>query len=519
MGNWLDRNYRLAQIDSIENTENKGRRAESFTESELQNGRLQQYVVEYLRGQFSKKTVDEMPIISCLNLYKKVTNNLASVYKKAPERDYLGASDKQVAALNALFEDGDFDQKLLKGNRNIVGQRQGLGMIVPKNGKLVMRVLRPHHYDVVPKADDPETAEAYIISTLDRNHLVDDIKKSATGFTGASKTYDSTDNIDNSIADQDDYKNSVGKYLIWTDKYNFMMNAKGQVVIDGVPRESFEEEEIMSPFFLAGLETMPFFELHLGEKDFEYWVRDGSALANFVVQFNGAFSDVGQIVRMQGWSQAVLTAEKDMMPESITVGPSKVLKLPVTPGTGFEPKFSFATPNSDIEGSLKYLETFLYLFLSTEEVDPKVVSTKGDSTTYSSGFERLLAMVEKMEATDDHYSLFKKVEGKIFEIVSNWQLVLEDDPTFDEKYKTGSLENVSFTVKFKKPESARTTKDKLEELSLKKELGLASRLDMLMEIDGLSLEAAQKKLLEIDQEEMFVTASNVIPGLTLGEVL
>ena len=83
MGNWLDINYRKSVISEIKGEENKRRKAESLKQFEIFNDRMDQYVVEYLKKQFSAATVREMPVVSSINLPKRIVTQEASIYKRA----------------------------------------------------------------------------------------------------------------------------------------------------------------------------------------------------------------------------------------------------------------------------------------------------------------------------------------------------------------------------------------------------------------------------------------------------
>jgi hypothetical protein len=331
--------------------------------------------------------------------------------------------------------------------------------------------------------------------------------KQGTGYTGiSSANVGNTDHKDNAIADYQDFQASTGIYIVWTKKYNFMMDGAGNVLdpISKAPMANVSEEDIFNIFYKQNIEFMPFFDFCLSEKDYEYWVRDGSSLTNFTIQFNSSFTDVANIVRMQGWSQAYLIADQENMPESVQVGPTKLLKLKQSFG-GTRPEFGYASPNSDIPGSMQFLETFLYLFLSCEDIDPKTISTKGDSTVYNSALERYIAMIDKLEANEDHYDIFRGVENKIATIIKNYQAVL-DSEQLEDKYITGNIDKSVFAVKYHSPGQPKSEKEALEVEQLKKEMRLTTRKKILMKIDNISSEQADALIDEIDQDLIAVNS-------------
>ena len=109
-----------------------------------------------------------MPIISTINIQKAVVNKKATIYKKPPQRNFSNVSDEQDVTLSLVYRDMMLNRKLNQSNKDFISQGQSVGMIVPKNGKLVCRILKMHHFDVIPDYDDPETAMGYIVSAFDR---------------------------------------------------------------------------------------------------------------------------------------------------------------------------------------------------------------------------------------------------------------------------------------------------------------------------------------------------------------
>ena len=73
-------------IETINSNDNKSRKAESLRQQEIYQDRLFQYVKENLEGTFDAKTVKEMPIISSVNLVKRIVKEEASIYRESPKR-------------------------------------------------------------------------------------------------------------------------------------------------------------------------------------------------------------------------------------------------------------------------------------------------------------------------------------------------------------------------------------------------------------------------------------------------
>jgi hypothetical protein len=364
-----------------------------------------------------------------------------------------------------MYEDLKIDTKLLSANQKLVNQDQCFLMVVPGiDGKMKIRVLMPHQIDVIPDEIDPEKAAAYIISTYDRSF----------------EQY-SSDGVNQTIGDVDDYK-SQERYVVWTKDINFIMNAQGNIISEVLPNP---------------IGVLPFIDI-ASKKDFEFFVRGGEALTNFTVQYAAALSDLAHVVKMQGWSVAYLKATANLMPTEITIGPNRIIRLPIDPNNPVTPEFGFASPNADLQGSISFIEMLLANFITSKGMDSKVISSKLQSTTYSSGVERLLATLDLFEATRSQMNLFMWVETELFDLIKKWSnimlgtqaqvlpFIIPDEATVD--------------VDYFKPEMIMSETEKLTLITSKMEAGLMSRSEALMELRDLDIEEAKEKLIEIDSE-------------------
>ncbi len=491
--NWLDQSFRKSIIDEINLEENKQRKAESLKQYEIFNDRMHKYVVDYLKMQFSAQTVREMPVISSINLPKRIVTQEASVYKAEPKRTFTTENEKEIDQLNLIYDEMAFDAKMLKANQVYKLQNQACLMIIPKNGKLIARTLYAHQYDVVTKENDPEAAEAYIISTFDKSLYLQKDNSAGNPSGYRPTTFDQgADRVNQKIGDQDDWKNDQ-KYIVWTEDYHFVMDATGAIV----------GEETTSP--LAGSGKMPFVDIAC-DKDFEYFVRSGDSLTDFGVQYCGALSDLGNIVKLQSYSQAWMSGEKSLMPQQIVVGPNSILKLPIDPDNKVETKFGFASPNSDLAGAANYVEMILSNFLTSRGIDPKVITGKGDAAKYTSGIERFLALIEKFEASKSDFALFQWAECEAFEIIKAWVNTLMGTDQLESEYQVSTIsEETEMYIKFAEPAMMQSRAEKVDAIQKEIELGLMSRVDGIMELRNVDKEMAMQIATEIDSSAIMLS--------------
>jgi hypothetical protein len=486
--NLLEKTHRLNLIKDIESDANAARKQWSLRQFEVNGGRIQQYVKENLEGQMYEETVREMPIVSSINVQKAIVDKKSTIYKKRPKREFTDISDDQKEVLDRIYKDMKIDMKLNKSNKNFSFQDQSIGMIVPKNGKLEMRIFLMHQIDVIPDPTDPESASAYIISTFDRENyiqLYQDKKErdTATGNSGRSvrSSASAQDGENSEAANEFQFKKYVAKYVVWTKELNFMMNGFGEI-IDQSTGEGNREADITSPLASRGI--MPFFEVSR-DKDFEFFVRASNSLTDFTIQFNERLSDLAMNAKMNGYAVAILKSPSTVKPQNLVIGHSQIVHL-ATDDPDQEVDFSFASPSSNIGEISAANDTFLNYFVTSEGLGGDVVNSRGDTEKATSGIDRFLQSIKKMEAHQDDYEKYRCLEQDIYKIIKAWLDVLGGDKKLDKKYQSPNLpEESEIEVDFDKPEMMQTETEKLSNIELKMELGLMSKREAIMELRSI----------------------------------
>lgn len=481
----------------LKNNENKARKQESLKQFEIYNDRLNQYVKEHLQGRFTENTVREMPIIDSINLSRRIVKDEASIYNTPPERLFSELSDDQREKVNLIYRDMRIDKLNKKANELFKVQHQTLIQILPKEGKLSQRVLWSHNYDAIPDPEDPERSVGYVLSAMDKSDLISDSRPdNTTGTTPRSQLNFSrvSDRINQPHAEKDDFRSKINRFVWWTKDYNFITDEKGNILEDGKQNNS---ADIDSPV----MGTLPFVDVS-SDKDFEYFVRQGNAVTDFTVEYNGQLSAIAQIVLMQGFAQAWMKGPADLLPENVQVGPNLILKLPIDPENPTDSDFGFANPNPDLQGSIEFLEVLVSNFLTSRGKDPKIISGKAQSNTYSSAAERWIAMLEQFEATQEDFAIFKGVEDEQYKIVKAWHNADSNGDLLDPKYKTTELsEDSQVAVKFHSPEKVQSEDERLDNWEKKIDLGIASQVDALMDDRGIKDRDEARELFDKIQDE------------------
>lgn len=464
-------------LKDIKSNENIKRKSEAFADYEIFNDRLLPYVKDQLCKQLGDKSAAQMPIVSTLNVGKYVTENEATIYTNEPERDITTATKADAETCEKLYEEMQFDTRLQKSNKWFKYRGQSLLQVVPKKKSLQLRVVLAHNVDVIPDADDPCLAYAIILSTFDKSQYL-------------KAGQDSTNEL---TADQDDYKKSLERYVVWTAEMNFIMDGNGKLIGDA------GQEIVPNP-----IQRLPFVDI-AKDKDYEYFVRVGQLLSDFTLQYNVAWSDALYINRMQGFSIGVLKGDPNLKPDTITLAPMKLLFLPSNPNNP-ESKLdlSFVNPTPNIEAGLKVIKDLLANFMMMRGVESKKVASAlaGSTASYSSAIERLLAMIDEFEATKEDFSLYQCVEKELFDIIKKFLVAYTGTPFLDPKYNVSqSFKDAEIEIKFHEPQMIQTEGELLDNSQKEIDLGIADRVSILMKLEKISEEDAVKMIAAIDKRK------------------
>ena len=489
---------RIRVLQDIKTPENKDRKDQSFVATEVYNGRLRQYVVEYLETLFSTSTVKEMPVQSGTNLARRIVQERASIYKDSPMRSYVNVTEDQEMVLNRIYNDMKADFMMSKANEFYALQNQCLIQCYPVEGKFKLRVLKLHHFDVIPNtiSGDPEDMLGVIISSYDKANKVNTREdNSPLGSTGVSRPSKNnmSNQIDESIADKDD--KGPETFEVWTKEYvdgsgnivpalNFVMDKKGNVL----------SEDPLSP-----IPHLPFVDCST-YKDFQFYASDHNSIVDFSIEFCALMSEIAQGHRMQSYSQPFIKGPKELLPKNLEVGPNTILNLPSDPDLG-DVEFGFAVPGGSVAHGIELAEQLLAQFLSCQGIDPKIVSSDSGQR-YSSGIERLLSMIERFDATRTDFALFQEVENKLFHIIHHWTDALQGTGQLKDKYVMPQLSpDVDINVTFSRPEGAQTMLDKVAMHEKLIAQGLGSRVTATMDIYDMDRESAEEYVEKVDKDE------------------
>jgi len=498
--NLLDQDFRKKLIADIKNEENIQRKVLAYKKYRIQQDDFYSYVFEYLVTMYGRATVKQMAVFNEINLQKRISNSEASIYNYEPKREV--ENDIMLNVYNSM----SINSKMKASNVAYKYLDQCTLKVKPYKGSFKLELLHPHQFDVIADPKNPEHSKAYIISNMD-TRLREQIQRE-NDRTGNSQGDIYNDQMNQLIGDPDDKVSTLERYYVWSKDYNFCMNGKGEILDKDTEEVISDNSNLESNFTspLAEYQIMPFIDI-VGERDYEYWVRSGNLLMDGTIKYNVMLSSEFETVSLQGFSQAYFKGPKDAFPQTLSVGKNKCLFIPVLEGQTVDSEFAFASPSADLAGSLAFRQSWLAAFLSSRGLDTNVINSKGESIKATSGIEKLLQMVEKFEASQSDFSLFRHVEKELYKVLFHYTKVLQvatdrdGNPYLNQDLQgsLGEYDPKQFYIEFHKPEAIKTKVQELEEFEKELDLGLNSRVHYLMDKYGMNDEDAIKYLKEIEE--------------------
>jgi hypothetical protein len=478
-------------IDQIGSWQNIQRKNTSLRQYRCYNENLDQYVQEKILQQFSPETVKMMPIISSINLVKRITDQSSQIYIREPVRTFTNLDEQSSKTVLNIYADFCINTKLLRSHRFYNLQNQNFLYLILKDKKLKACPLLKHQIDAIPNDEDPEKADGYIISNYDREPYLNSpdswTQNSQTGFRGSSQAGYIGAISESDIASSQDYKKTLQRFTFWTKEFNFVCDGTGKII---------SGENINNDIGI-----IPIIDI-ASNKDYNFFVEQGSSLVEFALEYNLGLTDLMFISRLQGFSQGVIQGDKEVLDKMTTIqlGPTHIIKLPSSPIDNKPTEFKFVNRGSDIEGTMKALEMLLSNFLTSKGMDPKTISGNAESTKFNSGFERFLSLIDKFETSKSDYDLYKYVEYELFEIMSKYLNLYSNTEFLDKDYWVSIPDNTELNIQFYKPEVIQSEAEKTDLIIKKLEAGLISKIEAIMQDRGIDQEKAEEVLESINNQ-------------------
>lgn len=489
----LDEGFRAKVIQQIESSENRARKYDSYKRYQCYKDMTNHYVMSFLMRQFEASTVEEMRYaLSNISLVRKVIDKLARVYSNGVKREIMGDEEatKKLEKIEEVFK---LNETLKRTNRFLKLQKN-VDLFVkpyplvddPSKFSICLETLQPYLYDVLESEYDRTQGIVFILSDY-RHPSTDlsdiDVRSSKVSGNGIDET------IAN-VANDKGADFSLKKYIFWSKNYHFTCDHQGKIT-------DSDNEGHLNP-----LKTLNHINFAI-DQDGSFWAQGGNDLIDGAVLINAVITHTTHVGVVQGYGQFYMIGEN--LPRSIKVGATKAIIAEYKKDEQAEPKMGFLSANPQLDALRALIEMYIALYLTTNNLSTSGVSTQlGSANTMASGIALILDKAESLEDVQDQRQVFLDNEVKIIKAINDtlkaYGANLEDK--FLNLVLPDNFEE-NFSVKFNDAPVIQTEAEKLANMKLRKDLGLDTRLGMLMRDDPeLTCAQAEEKLLGIIEDEI-----------------
>lgn len=513
----LDEGFRAEAIKEIVyNEENRERKSQMLRRHEIYRDKNKKWVMHSIeREGFKPETIAQMQNRATnISVCRKIVNKLAQTYMGGVERMAGEPTIKEgkkiqppsQLSLDSWVDELDFNTNMKKVDRYLRLFRNTLAGIIPVkeeyNGltayRLAFKVLAPWEYDVIEDPCDPTKMSVLIISSFaDRMRLMryEDYSAGAQGIRTANSLSSINQGFDSVIAEGDGENNTDAnkrQFIWWSGKYHFTTDARGKIIQSKSP----EPVTGATLSYLNPIGVNPW-ENFTTDQDGNFWAVGGEDITEASILINKKMTDVNFISFTQGWGQLVIDAEN--IPKKLAGGPDNAFIFERTVG-GQPASVFFASSNPPIEAWLETVRMTLAMILSTNDLSPRNISAKLDVSNVASGVSLMVENSEILADIKDFQELFRDREPCLWEVLKKWHTLYKQNSWLCKTQMEIEPipEEVSVKLKFHEMKPPMSDKERLEELKLRKDLGIATIIDLLKKDNpDLSEEEATKKAEEL----------------------
>lgn len=457
------REYSVASslIQEIESDQFADRRREEYKAYKVSEGGQREYVLSELQELFPQSW--NTMRVSDISVSNKVLSKFSKAYKESPIRSLESQTDE----INEIFKESDFDSRMAEFDRDYNRQRYGLLWVNEIEGEARFHSLKGFE------------------SFVKRDHRTGALQAVVINYPNETITYNansSADGIEQDLSESQDDSSAESKiYAMWTAEFHAVWRIT-EKKIKGIAKVHVEPVEV---------EGNPDGVNDLGRLPFVYRSKNSSVDLPFLNQlteqsitYNVLNSDFLTAMALQGYGQLVVTMPEDMALETMHSGMTTAMTLPIVQGADVQADAKYINPSPDLSGMKLTLDNYAGDITGEHLGQAQSVSS---NQTFSSGLERVIAQADVTDIISGNQRVYSKMEKEVVEILRAYGQLAE-----------GIAELVTV---FPKAKVQISDKETLENIKMRLELGLITKIEALQIIDpNLDDDAAKLKLDEISTQ-------------------
>ena len=463
-------------VKDVYGSENTEYRNAISDQAKISGGELKKFVEAHLKKIFTQTHASFTP--SNLNIMRKVTDARARAYIEAPRR--ILDTETESEFYNEFLADmhSQFPLRTFDFYRNAYRYAAlWFTFFTNKKGEREERLvaLMPNQFTRVVN-ENGET-EVFVV------HL---------GNGGMdSRTRTSGDGVDNVIQDSAD-DNNVRTLALWTDSQHTVVHIDENNRVCGTKEIEGNESGVND------LGVIPAAFSQEGDPRNKPLLNP---LASQTIEINYLMSVITTAMSTQSFGQYVVKhPAEQLLPDNMFSSMFSATDLPQMGAEYPETTAEFINASPDIQGMINVFEKYVAEVLNEHDVTSGESSSGGQS--FTSGFHLALSKMDTNQVIENNQDLYRIVEQELYNICKAYL-----DKTGVKKLKTEKP-----IVHFAKPAPSKSVKELLEEIKIKKDLGIITKPEILMMLNpNMTEDQAKAQIDKVKEESMEAVAEFGIP--------
>ena len=452
-------------VSDIESTESKTRRENEIKAYKCAEGAQKEYVIQKL-SQLFPKSYNTMRV-SDVSLSKKVLDKLAA-YTSQPIRKI--STPELSQALSDIYTEGNFQDSLQEFDRDFNRQKYGLLWVRRREERFSL--------------DSLKGFESFVVINKDTNEL-ECVILNYPGSYLTSTGFGDSDGVNQLISESQDDSSAQSKvYVLWTKDFHTVWRVESEATGIGSVTYVTQEgnEEGVNP-----LGAIPFvWKSKNSSADLPYL----NNITEQSIETNILMSDLLTSSSNQGHGQLVIKRHPETKLSHVHSGQSTAIELPLIEGSDVQNDAFYINANPDLGGMKDTVSSYIQAILSEHGINGSA-GLSGESESFSSGIERMIAQADVQNQIRQNQSTYSKLEQEAFEIIKKY-LEVEGGNFFGEE---------ELTIIFEKPKVMISDKETLENIEKRLSLGLITKIEALQMLDPNLDDNAAKERLDLINEE------------------
>lgn len=408
--------------------------------------------------------------IPSINVMKKAAEKISKSYAEAPTRITQVESDQDV--MKMIERSASIDTHM--DSSQILYNAQKMCALEPyvQNGEVKMRVLGGHQF--LPYSDDPKNPMNMTVfikllgsETIEDTHVVDEHGRDIRQETKII---------------------SIDLYALYSDNEFMIVDSRGRIREDKMADMGIDST--VNPFGIIP-------HTYINKSKFELIPMPNQAGLDMSILIPKILADMNYAFQFMSHS-IIWTKNADIT--GAEVNPDALVNLGSSEEGEGDPEIGTIDPKTDIEKGLMLAQFQLSAYLSTEGIKT-ANAVPSDSGRDASGFSKAMDESDATQEIKRQTENYRKVEDTFWQkmkILHNYWVesgTIKGVGKFSDKFAE------TFVIRYAEPKALKTDKQKLEEIKMKKDLGLMTTKQALRVLNPeFSEEQLDAWIAELDEE-------------------